>query len=87
MSLLTKVIEFWAPLSALPRIASELSTIRELIELELASRHPPIVRITEAPGPSDTEIFYSSEPPARKKSTDLWPDSDIMEEEEDVSET
>jgi len=40
-------------------IAQELTTLRELYELELSSRTPPIIRITEKPKASDTEVSYA----------------------------
>jgi len=39
-------------------IAKELTTLRELYELELSSRTSPIRRITEKPKASDTEVSY-----------------------------
>jgi len=52
----------------LRNIARELSIIRELYELELATHKPPIWRITESPGKGDTEVFYTGEEPSKKKS-------------------
>jgi hypothetical protein len=39
-------------------IARELKTIRMLYELELSSRNPPIIRVTEKPNRKDTEVSY-----------------------------
>jgi hypothetical protein len=41
-------------------IAKEMTTMRELYELDLAQRN--IYRITEAPGKNDTQVFYSDQP-------------------------
>jgi hypothetical protein len=35
-----------------------MTAIRELIELDLASRNPPIIRITERGRVTDTEVSY-----------------------------
>lgn len=44
--------------SPMKQIAKELSVIRELYELELSERNPPIMRVTETPNPRmDTEIM------------------------------
>ncbi len=42
----------------LASIACELQILRELYELDLANRNPPIRRITETPSPRDTEVTY-----------------------------
>lgn len=47
-------------------IASELQIIRELYELELASRPVPIRRVTETPSKDDTEVSYVGDDPKRK---------------------
>ncbi len=39
-------------------IAKELTIIRELYELDLASRDPSIMRVTEKPRKTDTEVTY-----------------------------
>lgn len=39
-------------------IARELKIIRELYELELSSRNPPIMRVTEKPSRKDTQVSY-----------------------------
>lgn len=59
-------------------IAKELQIIRELYELELASRQPPIRRVTEAPSRWDTEVSYVGDP---EKKADLFavPDDDWEE--------
>lgn len=52
------------PLSA---IARELRALRELYELELAQRDPPIVRHTEQPADTDTEVTYDEFKDSRPK--------------------
>lgn len=39
-------------------IARELRILRELYELDLGSRTPPIYRFTEKPSKKDTEVSY-----------------------------
>lgn len=46
-------------LRPLTSIARELRTLRELYELDLGSRQPPIYRFTEKPSKRDTEVTYS----------------------------
>jgi len=53
--MLRQLLMFFRPLRV---IASELTVIRQLLELELASRDPPIVRITESPRADDTTVSY-----------------------------
>ena len=56
-------------------IARELTRLRELYELELACRTPPIMLVTEEPGRSDTEVSYSGVRDERKpwrRGTDEW---------------
>lgn len=53
-----KILDYLAPFQA---IAKELKTIRELYELELASRERPVIRVTEEPSKHDTEVFYGDE--------------------------
>lgn len=65
-SLTSLFVPFWTMAHALSSIAQDLRILRELHELDLSSRHPPIWRITEHPGPSDTEVLYSSDPPKRR---------------------
>jgi hypothetical protein len=70
--MIRRLIRFLFPLRSmsleLRNIARELSIIRELYELELATHKPPIWRITESPGKGDTEVFYTGEEPSKKKS-------------------
>ncbi len=55
MKLLRLIRAIFSPMKL---IAAELRIIRELYELELESRNPPIMRVTETPNPRfDTEIF------------------------------
>ncbi len=42
-------------------IARELAIIRELYEMDLANRTPPLIRCTEAPGKNDTTVTYADE--------------------------
>jgi len=65
------------------QIAAELRILRELYEMDLASRHPPLVRVTEPAGRSDTEVTYMGEPSrsAVQKLLDQW------EQEEPETET
>lgn len=65
-------------------IAQELSTLRELYELELASQMPPIRRVTEKPKASDTEVSYMGEekkPTLSQSLVDAWTRE---QEDEDV---
>ena len=48
-------------------IARELTILRELYELELNSRTPPIYRQTEKPSQRDTEVTYSGVDDERPK--------------------
>lgn len=71
----------------LPEIAKEIRLLRELYELDLASRTPPILRITEKPGRNDTEVSYAGIPEEKSKSWKRgWfaaePDEDVEEDEE-----
>lgn len=63
-------------------IATELRIIRELYELELQSRNPPIIRVTESPSRSDTEVTFGSEMKEKSKLRKLM-DGDIEEDEDD----
>ena len=58
-------------ISPFSEIAKELAVLRELYELELASRNPPIIRITEKPGKDDTVVSYMDDAPAKPKSAML----------------
>ena len=69
----------WSISLSLTRIANSLAIIQELYETELSSRHPPIWRITERPGPSDTEVLYSSDPVKRRHPFDSEEDADEEE--------
>ena len=44
---------------------------RELYELELSSRTPPIMRVTEKPRASDTEVSYMDEEKKQSPSDEL----------------
>jgi hypothetical protein len=65
----------FAPLPSIAKsmqgIHEELSYIRQLHETELATRNPPIYRITELPNPNNVEISYTDDPP-RKKDWNLF---------------
>jgi hypothetical protein len=68
------VLETLLPLKA---IAKELRTLRVLYELELSSRDKPLIRVTEKPKRSDTEISYAGEeevkpPSALQALKDAW---------------
>jgi hypothetical protein len=70
------VVELFAPFTA---IAQELRTLRELYELDLASRNPPIIRVTEAPSKGDTTVLYGEEPEEKGKlreMLDAWNESE-----------
>lgn len=63
-------------------IAEELHTLRQLYELDLASRQPPIYRLTEQPNKRDTEVSYAGigdERPIHKR----WFGAVDVEEEEE----
>lgn len=60
--------DFFAPFTV---IAQELTTLRQLYELDLASRNPPIIRITESPGKSDTTISYGETDDRKSAALDL----------------
>jgi hypothetical protein len=62
-----RFLDSFLPMS---QIAKELAILRELYELDLASRNPPIYRITEAPGKSDTEITYADDEGKKKSKAD-----------------
>lgn len=49
-------------------IADELKSLRELYEADLASRTPPVFRLTEHPSSKDTEVTYMTDEPAKEKS-------------------
>ena len=69
-------------LRPLPEIVKELRILRELYELELGARAPPIYRITEKPSKRDTEIIEAvDDRPAWKR----WYGADDMDEEETLA--
>lgn len=61
-------------------IASEIRILRELYELDLASRNPAIIRVTEAPNKNDTEVTYMDDAPKKKSAKDKFLES--MEEDD-----
>jgi len=63
-------------------IARELTTLRELYELDLGSRQPPLFRVTEKPNKRDTEVSYSGVEDLRPGYKRWFQPED--EEEEDV---
>lgn len=73
-----RIKSFFLPFQA---IASELSILRELYELDLANRKPPIYRITESPNKHDTEVTYGDD--GFKEKTRLQRMFEGLEEEED----
>lgn len=76
--MMLKLIRLFAPFAV---IAKELTIIRELMELELASRPIPIRRVTEQPGRSDTEVFYTDVPTKPKSAMDKM--KDILNPDDD----
>lgn len=88
-----KILRLVAPFSAIARELSimngELKILRELRELELSSRTPPIIRITENPGRSDTEVTYMGDEPPKKNIKERLatlfgePDDDYAESDSD----
>jgi hypothetical protein len=50
------LLAFFRPLRS---IAQELKILRELYELDLGSRNPPLYRFTEKPNQKDTEVMYT----------------------------
>lgn len=70
-------------LRPLPELAKELRLLRELYELDLASRTPPVYRLTEKPSKRDTEVTYqgqSDDTPRHKR----WFQGAGLPEDEDV---
>jgi len=67
--------ELLAPFSV---IAEELRIIRELYELELSERKDhlgnpaPIIRLTEMPSKTDTEISYMGDTPKKPSVLEEW---------------
>lgn len=51
-----RLLQLLHPFSA---IAQELAILRELYELDLSSRNPPIIRVTESPKSGDTMVTYT----------------------------
>ncbi len=77
--MLRTLLALFRPLTA---IARELRILRELYELDLESRTPPIYRVTETPSKRNVEISYTGvtdERPAYKR----WFGAADVEEEED----
>lgn len=62
--MLKEILDHLAPFAV---IARELTTLRELYEMELASRNPPLIRITESPDVKDTEVYYTGEDEEKRK--------------------
>jgi len=84
-----KLFSLLAPFAV---IARELTILRELYELDLGSRQPPLYRITETPSIRDTEVSYAGEKddtPKHKKwfspidVEDEFDDSDDVESKDD----
>lgn len=77
--MLRTLLALFRPLTS---IARELRIIRELMELELESRTPPIYRVTETPSKRNVEISYTGvtdERPVYKR----WFGAVDIEEDED----
>lgn len=56
--MLIRLLRLFRPLYSISR---DLHRLTDLYELELASRNPPIVKYTESPSDSDTQITYGEE--------------------------
>ena len=59
------------------QIAQELRILRELYELDLSSRTPPIIRVTETPRKDDTTVSYGTgeeteEQELKRELADAW---------------
>lgn len=67
----------------LAQIAKELRVIRELYEMELESRQPPIYRVTEKPSKHNTEISYTGVRDERPIYKRWFGPADVEEDEED----
>lgn len=73
-----------AALRPFAAIARELAILRELYELELSSRTPPIYRVTEKPSKRDTEVSYSGMVDRTPKHKRWFGVDDVEEEEAEV---
>jgi len=65
-------------------IARELRILRELYELDLGSRQPPILRHTEKASKRDTEVMYSGVTEDRPMYKRWFGPADVEEDEDDV---
>ncbi len=54
--MLRALLAIFRPMAA---IARELRILRELYEMDLGSRQPPLYRQTEKPSKKDTEVSYT----------------------------
>jgi hypothetical protein len=63
------LLALFRPLKA---IALELHILRELYELDLASRENPVYRVTEKPHGDDTEVTYAGVEPEPKPKHRTW---------------
>lgn len=62
--MLLRLLRLFRPLYSISR---DLHRLTDLYELELASRDPPIMKRTESPDDSDTQVTYGEEAdPAEK---------------------
>ena len=78
-----KLMRLIAPFS---QISRDLAIIRELYELELASRNPPLIRVTEQPKRGDTEVMYTEDTPKKtmkEKLATLWGENEDEDDTED----
>lgn len=56
--MIKRLLQIFTPFAV---IAKELTILRELYEADLASRETPVIRITQSPKKSDTEVFYGDD--------------------------
>lgn len=73
------IVDWIVPLR---EIAKELRILRELYELDLSQRERPVIRSTEKPSKSDTEVSYMGVKDERPKYK-RWFMPDAAPDEED----
>ena len=81
--MLRTLLDLFAPWAS---IARELTALRELYEADLASRKPPVYRLTEKPSKSDTEVFWEEAPRKPTSAIDRLKDVLSSTEEEELGE-
>jgi len=70
--------------TALQELSREIRILRELYELELSSRSPSIIRVTEFPRADDTLVIYGDpDSIPRDDAEDLWAEWALANEAED----